>query len=363
MMHYQDLDTPALIVDLERMERNLETMAVVARSGGKALRPHTKTHKTPEIARLQLRHGASGITVAKVGEAEVMTEHGIEDIFIANEIIGSAKIERLLRLFGRARVMVGVDSLEGAEALSSAASAKGLRAPVRVEFDSGHGRAGVRSIEAAVELARLASNLPGLDFRGIFSYEGHANLLLSPQKEAECQRIGALLHELQERLQASGVQPGDVSVGSTPCSPLMAKEAAVTELRPGTYVFNDTMQTKWGARMEDCALSVLCTVVSRPDGNTAILDGGVKTFAGDRAESGSRHGTITEAPAVLFDWANEEHGHLDLRGTSWQPKVGDKLRVVPQHVCTCVNMHDRLYGIRGETVEVEWEIAARGKVR
>jgi D-serine deaminase-like pyridoxal phosphate-dependent protein len=362
-VNFRDLDTPALIVDLDRMERNLAAMASVAQAGGKSLRPHTKTHKTPEIARLQVQHGARGITVAKVGEAEVMASHGLDDLFIANEIVGEEKIGRLLRVMETASVTCGVDSREGAEALSRAAAAKGVRAPVRVEFDSGLGRAGARSIESAIELAHTADRLPGVEFRGVFSYEGHANLLPSPQKEAECRRIGALLAELCERLRDHGLDPGDVSVGSTPCSPLMAREEVVTELRPGTYVFYDTMQAKWGARMEDCALTVLCTVVSRPDDGTAILDGGVKTFAGDRAESGSRHGTVVEDSAILFDWANEEHGHLDLRGATLRPKVGDKLRVVPQHVCTCVNMHETLHGVRGDSVEVAWRIAARGKVQ
>jgi len=362
-MNLFDLDTPALIVDLNRLERNIANMAKIARDGGKSLRPHTKTHKTPEIARMQLESGASGLTVAKLGEAEVYAERGFTDIFIANEIVGAPKVERLIALAERCRTVVGIDSMEVALPISEAARARGIRVPVRIEIDTGLGRAGVRTRADAVELGKRMSESAGLELEGIFTHEGFAYKVDETARAGLCTGWAKDLQGLREDLESLGVPVHSVSVGSTPTAPLMAREAGITELRPGVYVFGDVMQTGMGMKLDDCALSVLATVVSRPDSATAIVDSGTKALSGDRATEGSKHGTVMGHPDVSFDWSSEEHGHLDLTQSNWQPAVGEKLRTIPYHACATANMHDEIYAVRGETVEAVWKVAARGMFR
>ena len=362
-MNLYDLDTPALIVDLDRLEQNIARAAEIARRGGKALRPHTKTHKTPEIAALQVRAGASGLTVAKLGEAEVFADAGFPDIFIANEIVGPIKLQRLIELAPRCRVTIGVDSVEAAEPISRAAQAAGLRIRALIEIDTGHGRAGVRTVKAAVDLARRLHELKGIEPIGIFTHEGAVSKASQAQRPAACNSAAEQMRDVKSALLNEGLPENVVSVGSTPGLERMAAEPDITELRPGTYVFGDTMQAGLESTLEDCALTVLSTVVSRPAPQTAIVDAGTKSLSGDRAAEGSKHGLVVDHPDVLFDWANEEHGHLDLTSASWQPRVGDKVRIIPYHACTATNMHDELYAVRGERVEAVWKIAARGKIR
>jgi D-serine deaminase-like pyridoxal phosphate-dependent protein len=338
-------------------------MAALVTGGGKRLRPHTKTHKIPEIARTQVAGGASGVTVAKLGEAEALADHGLDDLFMAHQVVGAPKIERLLSLMRRVNILVGVDSLAVAEPLAEAGRGAGTPVRVRMEVDTGLHRAGVRTPEEAVELGKRLADMPGLTFAGLFTYEGQANLPDPAARAAACHAAAETLRHIAAELRAAGIPVDDLSVGSTPGAPFMAREDGITEQRPGTYIFNDYMQTRYNAAVDDCAATVLATVVSRPDADTAILDAGTKTLSGDRALEGSKHGLVLDDPAIVFDWANEEHGHLDLRNATLQPKVGDKLRIVPWHICTCVNMHDSLYVMRGEQVEAEWRVAGRGKVR
>ncbi len=362
-MNLFDLDTPALVVDLDLLERNIARMAEIARDGGKSLRPHTKTHKTPEIAQLQVDSGASGLTVAKLGEAEVYAERGFTDIFIANEIVGAPKIERLVALAERCRVIVGVDSKEVARPISEAARARGLRVPVRIEIDTGLGRAGVRNQADAVELGKRISESAGLELEGIFTHEGYAYKVDETARPGLCAGWAKDMQGLREDLESVGLPIQSVSVGSTPTAPIMARQKGITELRPGVYVFGDVMQTGMGMKLADCALSVLATVVSRPDSATAIVDAGTKALSGDRAAEGSKHGTVIGHEDVSFDWSSEEHGHLDISQSRWQAAVGEKLRTIPYHACATVNMHDEIYAVRGETVEAVWKVAARGKLR
>lgn len=363
-MNLYDLDTPALIVDLDRLERNIGRMAEIARAGGKALRPHTKTHKTPEIARMQVDAGAIGLTVAKLGEAEALADHGFTDLFVANQIVGSPKYERLFALLKRANVTVGVDGADGAGALHEAAARAGVRVAVRIEVDTGHHRAGVRSVERAVALCERISDWPALSLRGIYTHEGHLYKLSGEQQATAAREAAALMRTVAEELRRAGATIDDVSMGSTPGAPLVAGEPGVTELRPGVYVLQDRMQVGIGSAQEDqCALSVLATVTSRPDDATALLDAGTKTLSGDKAPTGSVHGLVTDDPTITFDWASEEHGHLDLTIAETRPRVGQKLRVIPWHACACVNMHERIYAVRGETVEAVWTVAGRGRIQ
>jgi D-serine deaminase-like pyridoxal phosphate-dependent protein len=359
-----DLDTPALLVDLDRLEANIARMAEIAKSGGKQLRPHTKTHKAPEIARMQVDAGAVGLTVAKLGEAEVLVDHGFTDIFIANQIVGEKKMERLVALVKRANVTVGCDSWEGAQELAKAGWQGGVNIHVRIEVDTGHHRAGVRSLEEAMRLCERISDLPEPHIRGIYTHEGHLYKLSGDQQAAGAAEAAALMRQIACELRGAGAVVDDVSMGSTPGAPLIANEEGVTELRPGVYVVQDRMQVGIGSATEEqCALSVLATVISRPDEFTALIDAGTKSLSGDKAPSGSAHGLVTDDPRIVFDWASEEHGHLDLTKVTSKPRIGQKLRVVPWHACACVNMHEKMHAVRGENVEAVWTIAGRGRIQ
>jgi D-serine deaminase-like pyridoxal phosphate-dependent protein len=363
MRNINDLDTPTLLVDLDVLEGNIERMAWLALSNGKALRPHTKTHKTPEIAQMQMRAGAAGLTVAKLGEAETLVAAGCQDVFVANQIVGAVKVLRLLHLTERARITVAVDSAEVVIPIARAAQERRVRVPMRIEVDTGLGRAGTRSQEEALSLARTISEEPGAEFDGIFTHEGHLYRAADAQgRNFAATEVVKQMSELASALAAQGTPARTLSVGSTPGAPLMARLHEPTELRPGVYVFNDRTQEKMGAGRETCALTVLATVVSvRPDGR-AILDAGSKSLASDRMASDTLCGEIVGRPELQLIGMSEEHGHLQTSGEA-HIKVGDKLRIVPNHACTCVNQHDGLVVHRGETVEAVWQIAARGKIR
>jgi len=362
MQTIYDLDTPALLVDLDRLERNINAMAQTVTNGGKALRPHTKTHKTPEVARMQVRAGAKGLTVAKLGEAEVLADAGFDDLFIANEIVGAVKVTRLLALTERAQVRIGVDSWEAAEPVANAAGARGVRIPVLMEVDTGLGRAGVRSELEALELAERMDASPGLELVGIFTHEGHLYRGKDGVDREAAPHVANQMRALADRLAQKGIACREVSVGSTPGAPLLANEPQLTEMRPGVYVYYDRMQMRFGIPRDRCALMVLATVTSvRPDGRI-LLDAGTKSLASDSPFPNRTYGEIWEYPDLLFVGASEEHGHLQAEGKS-PVKVGEKVRIIPNHACTCVNMHDAVTAYRGETVEATWNIAGRGKIR
>ena len=361
-----DLDTPALVADLDIVQRNVRRMADLARRGGKSLRPHVKTHKSPDLARLQLAAGATGITVAKLGEAEVMADAGFNDLFLANEPATEVKATRLAILVRRARVAAGVDSLEGAAILSRAAARAGVVVGIRIEVDTGLGRCGVRTAEAALEIARAVCDSPGLRLEGIFTHEGHVYRASPEEVRTACVGAAARMREVAEVLRTEGLPCGLVSVGSTPGAAAMADEPGIDEMRPGVYVFNDGMQAALGsAREEDCGLTVLASVISRPEAQIAILDAGSKALSSDRAESGSRHGAILGLPQARIDWLSEEHAHVDLRGVpaAARPRLGEKVRIVPHHACACVNLHSYMVVARADRVQDRWPIAARGRMQ
>ena len=357
-----DLDTPALLVNLETLERNITRMQAVANGGDKRLRPHVKTHKTLEIARLQQDAGAVGLTVAKVSEAEVFADAGFRDLFIANQVVGPIKIERLLNLSRRVSLRVGVDSREVAIPIGEAAQRAGTTLVVMLEADTGLGRAGTRSLAETLELARIVTEMSGLEFAGIFTHEGQLYRAADEGGRAEAAQAAAVrLSALVVALAEQGTPAREVSVGSTPGAGHMAHKEGPTELRPGTYVFNDRMQVKMGVLPEDCAVTVLATVTSvRPDGRI-ILDAGTKSLAGDSPFADKSMGEVRGHPDVQFVGASEEHGHLQV-GEATGLRVGDKVQIVPNHVCTCVNMHETLFAYRNEVVEARWKIAARGKI-
>ncbi len=358
----ETLDTPALVVDLDRLEANIAGWAAFARQAGVRLRPHGKTHKCVEIARRQLEAGAVGLTLAKLGEAEVMALAGVPDIFLAYEVVGGPKLPRLLALAREIRIRVGVDSVEVAEPLAAAAAAAGLTLDVVLEVDSGLGRCGVAPGEPLLALARQIARLRGLRIAGIFTYRGYrADLDAAGREEGE------LTVREAERLRGAGIPVEEVSVGSTPTGRAAGRVPGVTEIRPGTYVFNDATQVRWGsARPEECALVVLARVISRPSGGVAILDAGSKVLTAERGPFSSRgdsYGVIRGYPDCQIDRLWEEHGRVQLTEEARRLRVGDLVEIIPAHVCPTVNLAQRLVCARRGRVEATWMVAARAQVQ
>jgi D-serine deaminase-like pyridoxal phosphate-dependent protein len=360
-----DLDTPALLVDLDVMEANLARLGSYCRAHNLKLRPHTKTHKIPEIAKKQLAGGATGITVAKVSEAEVMVESGIRDIMIAYPIATTAKAKRLAALAERAYLSVSLDSAEAARVLSQQARERGITFNLLVEIDVGFHRCGVGDAHDAVALARTIVDLANVKFGGIMFYPGH--LLAKPgQQTALLGPVNDLLDKTLAAFEHSGLPVQAVSGGSTPTAYRSHEFHGVTEIRPGMYLFNDrNMMGAEVAGLTDCAVSVVVTVVSTAVSGRAIVDGGSKTFSSDRFLSGDGAGCglVREDPDAVFESMSEEHGHLNISKSRKQYRVGDRFRIVPNHVCTTINMHHEVYGVRGEMVESVWPVAGQGKIR
>jgi D-serine deaminase-like pyridoxal phosphate-dependent protein len=364
-MHLTEIDTPALLVDLDIMQRNLRRVATYAREHGLRLRPHTKTHKSPLVGRWQLESGAVGLTVAKVGEAEVMLGSSTQDLLVAYPVIGRAKLDRLMEVASRTRVTVALDSAFAARQLSDAARAAGVSVGVLAEVDVGLGRVGVSPGEPLLALAMCIDRLPHLDFEGITFYPGHIRDVDEPGREA-LHQLDQLVRSILADFLNKGLEIRIVSGGSTPTLFLSHEVHGLTEIRPGTYVYNDLNTVRsGGCAMEDCAARVAVTVVSTSRPGQIIIDGGSKTFSSDRlgSSSESTFGYLVEAPAAKFHKMNEEHGYVDVSRVDREFSVGDRVHVVPNHICVAVNLHEQVYGIRGDRVEQIWKVEGRGKLQ
>jgi len=364
-MHVSEVETPALIVDLDIFEGNLRRVAGYAAQHGLRLRPHTKTHKSIRLAKRQLELGAAGITVAKVSEAEVMLAAEPADVLVAFPIVGRAKLERLTAVARRTRVTVALDSVYAARRLSDAARAAQVEVGVLAEFDAGLGRIGVSPGEPLRQLAQCISTLPNLSFQGITFYPGHIKDLDESGLRALAE-LSALVRSILEDFQKAAIEVRIVSGGSTPTLFHSHEIDGLTEIRPGTYVFNDINTVRsGGCAMEDCAAAILATVVSAARPGHMIIDGGSKTFSSDRPVNSSEvsFGHLVEAPAARFYKMNEEHGFIDLSGAERRFNVGDRVRVIPNHICVAVNLHEQVYGVRGDNVEEIWKVDARGKLQ
>ncbi|MBS1855023.1 MAG: alanine racemase [Acidobacteria bacterium] len=363
-MRVSEIDTPALVVDLDVMERNLARVASYAQEHGMRLRPHTKTHKSVRIGKRQMALGAAGLTVAKVSEAEVMAAAEPAELLIAYPIIGQAKLARLSEVARRTRVTVAVDSVFAARQISDAARAAQVEIGILAEVDVGLGRVGVPPTEL-VHLAEAIGKLPHLRLEGITFYPGHIKSL-DDAGLAALAALNTLLGEILEHLQAAGIEPRIVSGGSTPTLFHSHEVAGLSEIRPGTYVFNDINTVRSGAcALEDCAATIHATVVSTARPGHMIIDGGSKTFSSDRLSTGAEvtFGYFPEAPGARFHKMNEEHGYVDLAQAGAEFHEGDRVRVIPNHICVAVNLHEQVYGVRGDTVEEVWRVDARGKLQ
>jgi len=364
-MNYQELSTPALTIDLDILERNLDRMAAYCRDHGVGLRPHTKTHKTPEAARMQMDRGAVGLTVAKVGEAEVMAAAGLDNILIAYPIWGAEKLRRIAALARERSILLSLDNEATAEGLSRAASSAGATVGVLVEFDAGMRRCGVPPGPGCLELARKIEKMPGLKFKGLMTFPGN---IWGPEadREKEVKQVAARFEQALEPFRKAGMEVEIVSGGSTPSAFMSHQIPGLTEIRPGTYAYNDLNTYYQGAcRLEDCAARVVTTVVSTAVPGRAMIDAGSKTLSSDALGSGpaTGHGYVVEAPDAALIKLNEEHGHIDITRSSHAFHVGEIVTVIPNHVCACVNMHDEVFLLRNGQVQGAWKVAARGKIR
>jgi len=361
-MHVSEIDTPRLVVDLDIMERNLRRVAGYAAEHGLRLRPHTKTHKSVKIGRQQLDSGAAGLTVAKVSEAEVMLGAEPADMLLAYPIIGQTKLGRLMEVARRTHMTVALDSVIAAQELSDAAQ---VEIGVLAEVDVGLGRVGVSPGEQLLELARAIERLPHLKLEGIAFYPGHIKDLDEHGKAALVQ-LSDLLRSILADFRKAGIETKIVSGGSTPTLFHSHEIEGLTEIRPGTYVFNDVNTVRsGGCALGDCAASILATVVSTARPGQMIIDGGSKTFSSDRlVNSGeTTFGHIVEAPGARFHKMNEEHGYVDMTQAEREFQVGERLHVIPNHICTAVNLHEQVYGLRGDLVETIWPVDGRGKLQ
>lgn len=348
----REFGTPAVVVDLDVVERNIARIQEMCDEVGLANRPHVKTHKSPVLARLQVEAGARGITCQKLGEAEVMAEAGLDDILISYNLLGEHKLGRLGRLLAGTRVTVAADNPVVVEGLPRAAEIAGRTLPVVVEVDTGRKRAGVATVAEAVALARDIAARPGLAFAGFMLY---------PPEDAIAQ-TQAFLDEATRGVREAGLEPAIVSSGGTPNLANLGRIDGATEHRPGTYVFNDRMMLACHmARLEDCALTVYTTIVSRAEPERGILDAGSKTLTADTGGLDG-YGLLLEHPRARIHKFSEEHGFLDLSACNDRPRVGEVVRVVPNHVCVVVNMVDRLVAVRGGAIVGEIEVAARGRL-
>jgi D-serine deaminase-like pyridoxal phosphate-dependent protein len=337
------IDTPAAVVDLDRLERNLARWQQYCDEAGLRNRPHVKTHRCVEIARMQVGLGARGITCQKLGEAETMVDAGIDDVLIPYNLLGEEKLRRLTALLERARIAVTVDDAALLPGLAQAARDAARELMVLVECDTGLGRAGVQTPEAAIELARAIEE--PLRFGGLLTY---------PVLEGTAAFLSAASEQLE---------PETVSVGGTPSMWSAAGLAGVAnEYRAGNYAFYDRNSVAAGAAtLDDVALTVHATVVSRPAPDRALLDAGSKSLTSDRGPDDAM-GLIVEAPSSPIVQLNEEHAYVQL-AESETLELGQRVHVVPNHACVVSNLFDELVVERGGTVEAFWQVAARGRSR
>ena len=361
---FPELETPLPVVDLDRRERNLDQAARYAREHQLGLRPHIKTHKSTRLAAEQLRRGAVGLTCATPYEAEVMSEVA-DDILLAYPPVGALRARRIAALPEHVRLTVALDSATATDDLATAARAADREIAVYVELDLGMHRVGLPVVDDAIALARRIRDSAPLSFAGIAFYPGH----IREPAESQDAKLAALrdgLGDALSRFERAGVAAGSVSGGSTPTMWRTHELPGVTEFRPGTYIFNDRTTAEIGTcAWTDCALTVLATVVSTAVPGQAVIDAGSKALGREPLRGASvgddGFGSLLEHPEVTVKSMSEEHGILDVSRSTWRPRVGERVRVIPNHVCIVVHLNDLVVGVRGTAVETSWPVAARGR--
>ena len=354
-----EIDTPALVLDLDAFEKNRATLAKAIQGKGVRLRPHAKTHKCPQIAKLQVADGALGVCCQKVSEAEAMVEGGIADVLVSNEIVGAQKIARLAELARHARIGVCVDDIDNLRALA----ASGAKLDIYVEIDVGMRRCGVSSGEAALALAREVGKAKNLRFAGLQAYHGRAQHMrtMAERREAIAQ-AAQKVSATEELLNKAGIECPIVTGAGTGSFMLEVESRLWNEIQPGSYIFMDAdyARNEWAAPLPrfEHALFVLATVMSRPAADLAILDAGLKASSVD-----SGMPALWQRPGLTYAGASDEHGRVEISAGTAAPRLGEKLLLVPGHCDPTVNLYDWYVCVRNGIVEALWPITARGALR
>ncbi len=344
------METPAVKIDLVKVDANIAGTQKIFDDLGVAFRPHIKTHRIPEFAQRQLDAGAIGITCQKIGEADVMADSGIDDILITYNILGDEKLARLVALAGRCTLSVTADNDTVVDGLSKAFANAPGELEVLVECDTGQGRCGVQSPEDAAALATTIDQAPGLQFGGLMTYPPMADM----------KAVDQWLRAAKAACEAAGLACPRVSNGGTPNLARVDQVTIATEHRAGTYIYNDRSLVNAGAcQLEQCALTVVATVVSRPTADRAIIDAGSKALTSDLLGM-EGHGHIVGAPDAVIGGLSEEHGHVDLSGSDWQPGVGDVIEIIPNHACVVSNLVDEVHVVDENNQIRLVKVAARG---
>lgn len=360
-------DTPRIVIDRRILLANVRRMGDRAAAAGVALRPHVKTHKMPQVAHMAAEAGAVGIQVAKLGEAEVMADAGFDDILVAYPVLGEAKLRRLADLARRVLITVSIDSASVAEGISRAMVEHGTTCRLLVEVDTGLHRIGVQPSEA-LGLARAIARLPAVELAGVLTHEGHIYTAAGSVAEMErmTQDACRAVIDVAAQMRSNGLPAPVVSVGSSGTARFGMAVPGITEVRPGTYVFNDLTQVELGAAQEsDIAACVVATIVSRPAADRAVIDAGTKTLSSDQriVRTAERSfGRLAGWPDVWIVRASEEHGVLGLPSDS-ALTIGDRVAILPNHICSVINLHnDVLVAEDGHIVDC-WPVAARGRLQ
>jgi len=352
----EDLDTPSLLLDLDAVERNLDAMARLFAESPVRIRPHTKTHKVPNLALMQLARGAIGVCCAKLGEAEVMAAGGVSELLVTTEIVGPAKIRRLLGIAQQTGVITVVDDASAAEQVSNAASAAGLRLRCLVDVNVGQNRTGVEPGEPALDLASRVARMPGLELVGLQGYEGHLQHIVDAEERRQANaRAMSLLSGTADLLLGSGLRVDVVSTAGTGTGLFAAQWPRVTEIQPGSYVVMDSDYGRVQGLPFENALTLLTSVVSKRK-NDAIVDAGIKALSTDAGPAKPLGLDATYLPQ------GDEHGKLSF-GNGNPLALGDKVELIPSHCDTTINLHDAYYVTRDRRVVAVWPIAARGRMQ
>lgn len=354
-----EIPTPAVLVDLDTLRRNIDHMAQRARQAEVKLRPHIKTHKIPEIAQMQQEAGAIGVTCAKVSEAKVMLEAGIKDILIAYPTVGDYQLTEALKLAKRCRLILALDSFYGARKISEVARRENQVVECYMIINTGGNRDGVLPGKEALELARQLKGLPNIKLIGLMTHEGHVYKGTEQTVKSLATKAWEEMTNTKHLLEGAGLPLSEVSIGSTPTCWKGDSAGAITEWRPGTYVFNDAQEFLLATSQQDCALTVLTTVVSKPTAERAVFDAGSKTLTlSFHDEIG--YGYIKQAPEDRIVGLSEEHAVVRTGGSRLE--IGQRVEIIPVHVCPVVNLTDQVYVIQNNKVVNVWQVAARGQV-
>ena len=348
-----EIPTPALVIDLGKVEANLRRMRQYVDTHGLKLRPHTKTHKSLRMAKLQLNHGAVGLTTAKVGEAQVMALVG-QDLTVGYPVHDRPRVTALAELAKLRTIRVALDSGYAADRIAEATQSAGSTVGVLVDLDTGMQRTGLQHPEQTVDLAKQVEATAGLRLDGLFCYQGH---ILGTEDEmvAQCRDVAKLLKHTLGLWKENGLAAGIVSGGSTPAARVMHHIPQLTEIRPGTFIYNDRNYTSAGAcSIEHCAAHIVATVMSNAVPGKIILDCGSKTLTSDRylGNADDDYGLVVEYPQAKIDHLTEEHGRVDIAACDHSPKLGERIHVIPNHICACVNLQNHVW-FKDSSGEVE----------